>query len=185
MTMRLAFLTLLAASANEVTAFAPSSLGSKNAAEAVAFVVRPQAVTHSNAVKPLALLGHFRQKKSDSIEASTLDEQPVETEEAMNDDITEEEVRSLFTLWNDALAGMQSFTARTDFDFIKDYFENFLLRNPKGEIKEGHIRIGDGWEKDSGIYEFTMGADGTKVKGRYSFIYIKEYGQWKIMHHHD
>jgi hypothetical protein len=35
-----------------------------------------------------------------------------------------------------------------------------------------------------GIYEFTMGVDGTKVMGRYAFIYIKEDGHWKIMHNH-
>ncbi len=39
---------------------------------------------------------------------------------------------------------------------------------------------------DVGIYEFTMGADGSKVKARYSFVY--EYdtisNTWKIAHHH-
>merc|ERR1712176_294021 len=37
---------------------------------------------------------------------------------------------------------------------------------------------------DAGIYEFTMGIDGSKVKARYSFIYVYEDGQWKISHHH-
>ena len=35
-----------------------------------------------------------------------------------------------------------------------------------------------------GIYEFTMGTTGDKVKGRYSFVYVWEDGQWKISHHH-
>lgn len=35
-----------------------------------------------------------------------------------------------------------------------------------------------------GIYEFTMGADGSKVKARYSFVYVNEDGEWKIAHHH-
>ena len=37
---------------------------------------------------------------------------------------------------------------------------------------------------DDGIYEFTMGATGDKVKARYSFIYTYEDGEWKIAHHH-
>lgn len=40
------------------------------------------------------------------------------------------------------------------------------------------------WCQDVGIYEFTMGATGDKVKGRYSFVYVWEDGQWKISHHH-
>lgn len=40
------------------------------------------------------------------------------------------------------------------------------------------------WAEDSGVYEFTMGADGSKVLARYSFVYVKENGEWKIAHHH-
>jgi ketosteroid isomerase-like protein len=29
-----------------------------------------------------------------------------------------------------------------------------------------------------------MGKDGSKVKARYSFIYVFEDGEWKISHHH-
>lgn len=36
----------------------------------------------------------------------------------------------------------------------------------------------------SGVYEFTMGADGSKVMARYSFVYVKEDSEWKIAHHH-
>jgi len=119
-------------------------------------------------------------------------------------DITKDEVRALFSLWNNALAtGDSRLVAsryavksgavllptvsdvpRDDFDSIKDYFDGFLLREPQGEIHSGDIRIGDGWAQDCGIYEFTMGATGDKVKGRYSFIYVYEGNQWKISHHH-
>ena len=34
------------------------------------------------------------------------------------------------------------------------------------------------------LSQFTMGATGKKVKGRYSFVYIYEDGEWKINHHH-
>jgi len=119
-------------------------------------------------------------------------------------DITKDEVRALFSLWNNALAtGDSRIVAsryavktgsvllptvsdvpRNDFDSIKDYFDAFLLKEPQGEILEGDIRIGDGWAQDCGIYEFTMGATGDKVKARYSYVYVYEGNQWKISHHH-
>jgi len=119
-------------------------------------------------------------------------------------DITKDEVRALFSLWNRALATGDSRlvasryatksgtvllptvsdTPRYDFDSIKDYFDAFLLKKPQGEILEGDIRIGEGWAQDCGIYEFTMGATGDKVKARYSYIYVYEDKQWKISHHH-
>ena len=86
-------------------------------------------------------------------------------------DITESEVRALFSLWNNALATGDSRivakryakesillptvsdTPRTDFASIKDYFDSFLLKQPQGKILEGDIRIGDGWAQDAGIYE--------------------------------
>jgi hypothetical protein len=47
-----------------------------------------------------------------------------------------------------------------------------------------YVNIGHNWCQDAGIYEFTMGATGDKVKGRYSFVYVWEDGEWKISHHH-
>ena len=114
--------------------------------------------------------------------------------------ISKEEVGELFYLWNDALATLDSDTVakryakggvllptvsdtpRTDYDTIKDYFDAFLLKKPQGEIVESFCTVGDGWCKDVGIYEFTMGADGSKVKARYSFVYVYEDGEWKISH---
>ncbi|KAL3789322.1 hypothetical protein ACHAW5_007669 [Stephanodiscus triporus] len=116
--------------------------------------------------------------------------------------ITEEEVKNLFQLWNSALATLDpdavakryakkgvllptvSDVPRTDYDLIKDYFEGFLKKKPQGEILESYVTIGNNWCQDAGIYEFTMGATGDKVKGRYSFVYVWEDGQWKISHHH-
>ena len=70
------------------------------------------------------------------------------------------------------------------FDEFKNYFESFLLKKPQGTILESHVTLGEGWCKDVGIYEFTMGATGDKVKGRYTFVYVYEDGEWKISHHH-
>ena len=121
---------------------------------------------------------------------------------AMGKAITESEVRSLFSLWNNALATEDpkkvaaryaksgvllptvSDMPRTDFASIEDYFVNFLKLKPQGEILESHVTIGQNWCQDVGIYEFTMGATGKKVKGRYSFVYVYEDGEWKINHHH-
>jgi len=116
--------------------------------------------------------------------------------------ITKEEAKGLFKLWNDALATLDSDavamryaqeavllptvsdTPRTDYASIKDYFDNFLRNKPQGVILESFAQVGEGWAKDVGVYEFTMGSDGSKVKARYSFVYIYEDGQWKISHHH-
>lgn len=116
--------------------------------------------------------------------------------------LTKEEAQSLFGLWNNALATLDSDavamryaknavllptvsdTPRTDYASIKDYFDNFLQKKPQGTILESHVTLGNGWCKDVGIYEFTMHASGDKVKGRYTFVYVFEDGEWKISHHH-
>jgi uncharacterized protein (TIGR02246 family) len=116
--------------------------------------------------------------------------------------ISEAQVKDLFSLWNDALATLDSDavamryaknavllptvsdTPRTDYDSIKDYFDNFLQKKPQGTIIESFAEVGNNWAKDVGVYEFKMGLDGSKVKGRYSFVYVYEDGEWKISHHH-
>eukprot|EP00525_Craspedostauros_australis_P013028 CAMPEP_0198135202 /NCGR_PEP_ID=MMETSP1442-20131203/60470_1 /TAXON_ID= /ORGANISM="Craspedostauros australis, Strain CCMP3328" /LENGTH=151 /DNA_ID=CAMNT_0043796365 /DNA_START=1 /DNA_END=456 /DNA_ORIENTATION=+ len=116
--------------------------------------------------------------------------------------ISEPQVKNLFFLWNDALATEDpiavanrysknavllptvSDVPRTDRDLIVDYFEGFLKKKPQGEILESNVMMGSDWAQDAGIYEFTMGVDGSKVKGRYSFVYVFEDGAWKIAHHH-
>merc|ERR1719343_844337 len=121
---------------------------------------------------------------------------------AMGKDITEDEVRGLFGLWNDALATGNpdnvakryaqkgvllptvSDVPRTEYATIVDYFTSFLTLEPQGEILEGNIMRGANWCQDAGIYEFTMGATGKKVKARYTFVYVYEDGEWKISQHH-
>ena len=125
-----------------------------------------------------------------------------ESIETVANPITEDEVRGLFQLWNAALDTLDSSAVadryakngvllptvsdvpRTDYDSIKDYFDSFVLMKPQGKILESNVMIGTNWCQDAGIYEFTMGATGDKVKARYSFIYTFEDGQWKIAHHH-
>jgi hypothetical protein len=52
-----------------------------------------------------------------------------------------------------------------------------------GTITEGNVKIGANWAQDAGLYQFSF-ADGSVAKGRYSFIYVYENGEWKISHHH-
>merc|ERR1719343_1858631 len=103
--------------------------------------------------------------------------------------ITKDEVRALFTLWNDALLTGDSKKVaaryakegtllptvsdkpRTDFDGIADYFDVFCAKKPSGKILEGTIKIGENWASDV-------------VKARYSYVYVYEDGQWMISHHH-
>ena len=116
--------------------------------------------------------------------------------------ITESQVRGFFNLWNNALATLNSTavtaryarravllptvsdTPRNTTALITNYFDSFLLKKPQGVILSGDIILGCNWAQDAGIYEFTMGADGSKVKARYSYVYIWEDSQWKISHHH-
>jgi hypothetical protein len=73
---------------------------------------------------------------------------------------------------------------RVDYNMILDYFTAFLQKKPQGVILDSFVTVGDGWSMDNGTYEFTMGADGSKVRARYSFVYTCEDGEWKILHHH-
>merc|ERR1719384_1370263 len=115
--------------------------------------------------------------------------------------ITEPEVRALFDVWNNALATGDPQTvaaryskdavllptlsdkARYTNDEIADYFVGFLKKKPDGKILEGNIKIGPNWAQDAGIYEFTF-EDGSKTRGRYSYVYTFENGEWKISNHH-
>uniref|UniRef100_A0A7R9VN03 Calcium/calmodulin-dependent protein kinase II association-domain domain-containing protein n=1 Tax=Pseudictyota dubia TaxID=2749911 RepID=A0A7R9VN03_9STRA len=182
------FACLVLASVASVDAFAPSTPR--------AFVGAP--VTSADVVKSarsttelnMGLRSFFSRSKTTS------------SSQGITKDITEDQVRSLFYLWNSALATGDSKivakryskdpillptvsdTPRTDFASIKDYFDAFLQKKPQGQIVEGQITIGDGWAMDAGIYDFTMGIDGSKVRARYSYVYKFEGGEWKIAHHH-
>ena len=116
--------------------------------------------------------------------------------------ISDTEVKDLFSLWNDALATLNPDTVaqryatktvllptvsdlpRTDYEGIKSYFVDFLQKKPQGVILESNVIQGDDWCMDAGIYEFTMGATGDKVKARYTYVYTYEDNEWKIAHHH-
>ncbi|MCS6986027.1 MAG: SgcJ/EcaC family oxidoreductase [Sphingomonadaceae bacterium] len=121
------------------------------------------------------------------------------------DEISTAEVARLFDRWNASLATLDpkrvaanyakgavllptvSNLPRTTPALIEDYFVMFLKQKPQGRIDERHITIGCDVATDVGVYTFTLAnPDGTtrQVKARYSFVYVPEGGQWKILHHH-
>jgi uncharacterized protein (TIGR02246 family) len=189
--MKFATVALALTFAAQSAAFAPSIpsvRSSKNAASSPMIVGAPSTVSRNTELNLFGFGKAAKFNKSAKVAASG--------------SIEEKEVRALFELWNDALAtgdskivasrytkapvllATVSDTPRRDFDSVKDYFDAFLLKQPQGKIVEGKVNIGDGWASDTGIYEFTMGATGDKVKARYTYNYVKEDGIWKIQHHH-
>jgi hypothetical protein len=101
--------------------------------------------------------------------------------------ISETEVTGLFSVWNDALATLDSDKVAECYSKDEDYFDAFLLKKPQGVILKSWIKVGKCglWAQDNGIYEFTMGTTGDVWKARYTFVYALENDdEWKIVHHH-
>lgn len=120
---------------------------------------------------------------------------------------TEAEIHQLFVDWNAALqtkdpekvvdlyaTGNNSVLLPTLSNMVADtkdekiqYFKGFLAKSPVGEINEEHIQVlSPTLAANSGIYSFTLTTDGktSKVQARYTFVYSKASGQWKIIDHH-
>ena len=136
--------------------------------------------------------------------------------------ISERQVAALFERWNDALASGNpnqvvslysddalllptlSGEPRRTHAAIRDYFNNFLARAPRGRIDSRTIRLGCNSALDAGTYSFLLrdpadaaGAGREEwVKARYSFVYTFNpgagagagdgpgQGEWLILHHH-
>ena len=111
-----------------------------------------------------------------------------------------------FNLWNSALktgnpkevAGLYmtdaTFLPTTSGEFkkgqygAKEYFEHFLIKNPRGKIIQEEVQtLGPDGYLHSGMYNFEVGPvdDRQVVEARFSFIWKKNnQGEWKIIHHH-
>jgi uncharacterized protein (TIGR02246 family) len=70
-----------------------------------------------------------------------------------------------------------------DTQAIEAFYAKYLLERPQKRILEGRVRVGRGWAEDAGVCEITTHG-GKATKARYSFVYVWEGNQWKILHHH-
>ena len=90
--------------------------------------------------------------------------------------------------WQDAvLLPTLSNTPRTTPAMVREYFEHFLQKHPRGRIDTRTIRVGCNLAVDMGTYTFAlMDGEGhaSEVAGRYTFVYEYRGGAWKILHHH-
>lgn len=118
----------------------------------------------------------------------------------------EQEIAGLFERWNAAFQAGDSakVTAlyadngvvqptvsnrvRVGHEAIKDYFDHvFLQAKVVATINMREIRqIGPDAAVDSGVYTFTstQGDAVRQVQARYTFVYQKVDGEWKILNHH-
>jgi hypothetical protein len=78
-------------------------------------------------------------------------------------------------------------------DFIRDshstreYFINFLKKLPEGTITADNVQsYGEDAYLHTGMYTFMTGPadDRTPVQARFSYMWRKIEGEWKIVHHH-
>jgi uncharacterized protein (TIGR02246 family) len=128
-----------------------------------------------------------------------------EQEAALPATAEERQIAGLFSRWNAALATGNpdevvklyatnailqptvSNKIRATPEEIRNYFEHFLLLKPKGTINYRQIRIlGSNMALDSGAYTFEVIKDDkpAKVRARYTYVYEKVGGDWKIINHH-
>ena len=119
---------------------------------------------------------------------------------------SEARIASLFDRWNAALLSgdAEKVAARYAHDAvllptaspkirttraeIVDYFEHFLENKPSGEKLRTVVEVLDrNTAVDAGLYRFTLtNQDGTTrhVDARYTYVYEKRNGKWKIINHH-
>jgi uncharacterized protein (TIGR02246 family) len=116
--------------------------------------------------------------------------------------VTPDEILGLFETWNAALLTGDpdrvtelyaedavllptvSNQVRHNHPEIRDYFVNFLAKNPEGVIDEANTRsLTDGLASNAGVYTFSFG-DGSSTTARFSYLYRKDGDHWKIIEHH-
>jgi uncharacterized protein (TIGR02246 family) len=114
----------------------------------------------------------------------------------------EQEIAALFDRWNDSLRTGDprkvaanyaqrsvllptlSNKPRLNPADKEEYFHNFLMGKPVGKIDSRTIMIDCNSAIDTGLYTFTLGADGSSVRARYTYTYGWDGKQWLITSHH-
>ena len=80
------------------------------------------------------------------------------------------------------LLGTFSDIERKGSSLILEYFENLLKSEVDVEIVTQNKHETDSLITNSGLYNFIV--DGKTVNARFSFVFIKIDGDWKILSHH-
>lgn len=117
---------------------------------------------------------------------------------------TNSTITGLFSSWNAALKTLDpdkvvalyapdaillptlSNAVRHNRSEIREYFVDFLKKSPTGVINESNIRdLGD-TAVHSGVYTFTLNADGevSEARCRFTYVYALRDGEWSIIEHH-
>lgn len=111
------------------------------------------------------------------------------------------EIEELFDGWNQALVSGEvdrvvalyaddaillptlSNRVRHDHGEIAAYFADFLKKQPRGTLTESNVRRFGDVAINSGSYVFRLG-DGQEVPCRFTFVYRRSAGAWRIVEHH-
>ena len=80
------------------------------------------------------------------------------------------------------LLGTFSNKERIGHELILEYFENLLKSPVEVEIVSEHLSTSETLSVNSGLYNFVTG--GKTINARFSFVYQKYNGEWKIVSHH-
>ena len=112
-----------------------------------------------------------------------------------------------FQKWNDALQtkdakAVASMYSENDLSFLptvspkhiskmgctEEYFENFVMKDPFGTITDDSVQVYESGNAylHSGLYTFDLGEGSARAptQARFSYMWRKENGIWKISHHH-
>ena len=80
------------------------------------------------------------------------------------------------------LLGTFSDIERHGKELISNYFENLMRSKIDVEIITQHEHKTDSMIVNSGFYNFIV--DDKIIKARFSFVFVKTKGSWKILSHH-
>ena len=80
------------------------------------------------------------------------------------------------------LLGTFSNKERVGHELILEYFENLLKQPVEVQIISENSHVFDGGAVNSGHYNFVV--SGKIINARFSFVYHKDNGAWKIVSHH-
>ena len=83
---------------------------------------------------------------------------------------------------NGILLGTFSNKERVGHELILEYFENLLKQPVEVQIISENSHVFSSDAVNSGHYNFVVGDK--IIKARFSFVYHKDNGEWKIVSHH-